>query len=113
MEVQRRCRRRASPLALHDGAEHRITTLSPLAVAPEHQRRGIGSALAAQAIARADALGEPLIVLEGSPTFYRRLGFEHSVPYGIEIELPSWAPPEPAQVLRLRNYDPAIRGRVV
>jgi putative acetyltransferase len=63
--------------------------------------------------ARVEASGEPLVVLEGSLAYYGRLGFEHSVPFGIEITLPSWAPAEAAQVLRLQAYDPSIRGRVV
>jgi hypothetical protein len=62
--------------------------------------------------ARADSRGESLVVLEGNPEFYGRLGFEHSVPCGIHIALPSWARPEAAQVLRLSNYDPSIRGHV-
>jgi putative acetyltransferase len=99
---------------LHEGgARHRIATLSPLAVAPDFQRRGVGSALVREATARADDRGESVVVLEGSPTYYGRLGFEPSAQYGIHIALPSWAPPEAAQVLRLRNYDPSIRGRVV
>ena len=99
---------------LLDGARsHRITTLSPLAVAPQAQGRGVGSALVREVAGRVDDHGEPLIVLEGSPAYYGRLGFEHSVPYGIHITLPEWAPPEAAQVLRLRRYDPAIRGLVV
>jgi predicted N-acetyltransferase YhbS/inosine-uridine nucleoside N-ribohydrolase len=100
--------------ALHDGhRDHRIATLSPLAVAPELHGRGIGTALVRAVTARADALGEPLVVLEGSPVYYGRFGFEHSVPHGIEIALPSWAPAEAAQVLRLGRYDPSLRGRVV
>jgi putative acetyltransferase len=63
--------------------------------------------------ARVDGDGEPLIVLEGSPAYYARFGFEHSVPLGIHIRLPEWAPPEAAQILRLRNYDSSIRGHVV
>lgn len=103
-----------SVASLHDDDVHRpIATLSPLAVAPEFQRRGIGSGLVQQVTDLAENRGEPLVVLEGSPTFYRPLGFEHSVPHGIHITLPSWAPPEAAQVLRLTNYDPALRGRVV
>ncbi len=103
-----------SVAALHgNGVQHRIVNLSPLAVAPEHQRRGIGSALVREATARADDLGEPLVVLEGSPRFYGRLGFEHSAVYDIEMALPSWAPPEAAQVLRLESYVPSLRGRVV
>jgi putative acetyltransferase len=91
----------------------RIASLSPLAVTPAFQGRGIGSALVREVTARADERGEPLVVLEGSPAFYGRLGFEHAVPHGIKITLPSWAPAEAAQVLRLRGYDPALRGRVV
>jgi putative acetyltransferase len=101
-------------VALHDGdARHRIASLSPLAVSPDFQRRGIGSALVRDVTARVDHRGEPLVVLEGSPVFYGRLGFEHSVLHGIRIDLPSWAPPEAAQVLRLRNYDSSIRGTLV
>ena len=63
--------------------------------------------------ARVDEDGEPLVVLEGSPSYYGRFGFEHSVPRGIHINLPDWAPPEAAQILRLRTYDASIRGYVV
>ena len=66
-----------------------------------------------EVIRRADAEGDPLVVLEGDPRYYGRFGFEHSVPHGIHITLPSWAPPQAAQVVLLTDYDPAIRGRVV
>jgi putative acetyltransferase len=100
--------------ALRDGDDERwITMLSPLAVAPDLHGQGIGSALVRESTARADARGEPVVILEGSPVYYGRFGFEHSVAHGIHIHLPSWAPPEAAQVLRLKNYDPSIRGQVV
>jgi len=100
--------------SIRDGdAQHRIPVLAPLAVAPEFQRQGVGSALVRDVTARADDRGEPLVVLEGSPSFYGRLGFEYSVRYGIHITLPSWAPAEASQVLRLRNYRASIRGQVV
>ena len=95
------------------GRRTEVACLSPLAVTPERQGRGIGSSLVREVIDRADRRGEPLIVLEGSPMYYARFGFEHSVPHGIHIALPSWAPPEAAQIVRLRRYDPALRGRVV
>jgi putative acetyltransferase len=101
-------------VALHDvDARHRTCSLAPLAVAPEFQGRGVGSALVREVAARVDERGEPLIVLEGSPAYYGRFGFESSVAHGIRITLPEWAPPEAAQVLRLRNYDPEIRGLLV
>jgi putative acetyltransferase len=90
-----------------------IVMLSPLAVAPDLQRRGIGSALVGEVTARADRRGDPLVVLEGSPVFYGRLGFEPAAPLGIHITLPEWAPPEAAQVMRLRAYEPSLHGRVV
>lgn len=100
--------------AIDDGeSRRRIALLSPLAVAPRAQGRGIGSELVRRVTALADERGEPLVVLDGSPGFYGRLGFEHSVPLGIHITLPSWAPPQAAQVLRLSNYTTSIRGRVI
>jgi putative acetyltransferase len=96
-----------------DGGRRRVASLSPLAVRPDRQGRGIGGALVRAVVDRADDRGEPLVVLEGSPQYYGRFGFEHSVVHGIEIDLPSWAPPEAAQVRRLSRYDPALRGRVV
>ena len=96
-----------------DAFEQRIAMLSPLAVAQGVRNRGVGSALVRRVTALADECGEPLVVLEGSPAFYGRLGFEYSVRYGIHITLPSWAPAEAAQVLRLRNYKASIRGQVV
>jgi putative acetyltransferase len=99
-----------------DGSERRISMLSPLAVIPGRQRHGIGSALVRAAVEIADALGEPLVILEGDPAYYGRLGFEHSLRYGIQIHLPGWAPPEAAQVKRLMSFDrndPTLRGTVV
>jgi putative acetyltransferase len=103
-----------SYVELRDGAvERRVCSLAPLAVDPEHQRRGVGSALTRAVISCVDDAGEPLIVLEGHPSYYPRFGFEPAAALGIVIELPEWAPPEAAQVRRLRAYDPSIRGRVV
>lgn len=103
-----------SHVTLDDGGtERRIASLSPLAVAPERQRSGIGSVLVRTACARAADLGEPAVILEGNPDYYGRFGFEPGLRYGITFELPSWAPPEAGQVLWLADRDPALRGRVV
>ncbi len=96
-----------------DSGDRPIANLSPLGVVPDAQRRGIGSALVEAVVARAAARGEPLVVLEGDPAFYGRLGFVHSVPHGIRITLPSWARPECAQVRLLREVAPPLRGLVV
>jgi putative acetyltransferase len=81
-------------------------------VLPEFQRRGIGSALVGAAIAEADRRRELLVVLEGSPHYYGRLGFLFAHDFGIHIDLPDRVPREAAQVYPLSNYDPRVRGRV-
>ncbi len=100
----------------NDIGERSICMLSPLAVLPPRQRSGIGGALVRSALAAADRRGEPLVVLEGSPIYYRRFGFEHSERHGIRIHLPEWAPPEAAQVVCLGSYDAGdltLRGSVI
>jgi putative acetyltransferase len=52
------------------------------------------------------------VVLEGSPTYYGRLGFEPAASHGLTLPIPAWAPPGAAQVMRFRNDDPAISGTV-
>lgn len=97
-------------------SDRQISMLSPLAVRPDRQKAGIGHALVSAALAVADERSEPLVVVEGSPSYYGRFGFEHSIAYGIEIDLPEWAPPEAAQVRRLRSFDPndaTLRGKVI
>lgn len=82
-----------------------IAMLSPLAVAPSHQGTGVGGALVRAVCAIAEDRAEPVIVLEGSPAYYSRFGFEPAANLGITMPLPDWAPTEAAQVLRLRSFD--------
>ena len=103
-----------SYVTLRSGSnERRVVSLSPLAVAPKHHGSGIGSALVREVAARVDRADEPFIVLEGSPIYYSRFGFEPATPLGLNISLPDWASPEAAQVLRLRNYTPDLQGDIV
>jgi putative acetyltransferase len=90
-----------------------ILSLAPLAVDPAHHTNGIGSALVREVARRVDAEGHPLIILEGSPVYYARFGFEDGRLHGIRIHVPDWAPQEAGQVLRLSSHDPAITGDVV
>jgi putative acetyltransferase len=100
-------------LVEESGERHRVLTLSPLAVAPAVQGRGIGSALVRAGLAEAERLGEPLVVLEGSPQYYPRFGFRDSREFGIAMPLPDWAPPEAGMACALAAYDARVRGRLV
>ena len=89
--------------------DHRPLQLSPLSVDPAHQRRGIGSALVREALRRADALGEPFVVLLGHPAYYPRFGFEPATPLGI---LAPGDFGDAWMLAKLSAYDPAVTGRV-
>jgi putative acetyltransferase len=96
-----------------DGTTSTIQMLSPLAVAPDVQRHGIGGALVKAALDGADAAGEPLVIVEGDPAYYGRFGFEPAMDHGLTIHVPDWAPAEAGQVVRLDAYDPGLTGTVV
>ncbi len=93
----------------HD--EKRVLILSPLAVSPAAQREGIGSALVRSGIAGAESRGEPLVIVEGIPTYYPRFGFERARTHGIEP--PTTKIPDAAfMVLWLSTYEPSLRGTI-
>lgn len=89
-----------------------IPSLSPLAVRPDRQRGGIGSALVEHVVAEVERAGHSKVVLEGSPDYYQRLGFEPARDHGIVMPLPDWAPAEAGQIRRLAGFAPTP-GRVV
>jgi putative acetyltransferase len=93
------------------GSERRLLELAPLAVAPERQREGIGSALTRAALAAADERGEPLVLVLGHPGYYVRFGFRRSDELGLEPPQPAWH--AAFMVVPLGAYDPSLRGRVV
>ncbi|MFN2319561.1 MAG: GNAT family N-acetyltransferase [Dermatophilaceae bacterium] len=89
-----------------------IPVLSPLSVHPDVQRQGVGRAVVAYALARAEGDGAMGVVLEGDPAYYSRLGFEPAEPWG--LLRPSPRIPRPAfQWVRLPAHEPWMRGRVV
>jgi putative acetyltransferase len=59
-----------------------VLVLSPLSVAPSHQRRGLGTGLIETALGAARERGEPYVFLEGSPDYYGHRGFEPALPRG-------------------------------
>lgn len=58
------------------GAPSTWLGLAPLAVVPDHQGKGIGSALVKAGIARARQQNAQGCVVMGSPRFYKRFGFQ-------------------------------------
>lgn len=89
-----------------------VRVLSPLAVLPERQKQGIGSALVRHGVELLAASGVPLVFLEGDPAYYSRLGFTPGGEHG--FRKPSLRIPDRAfQVLRLPAYEPWMTGTLV
>ena len=85
--------------------------LAPVAVAPEWQQRGAGSALVRTGIARAVRLGEHLILVLGDPRYYSRFGFVAAIPVGIHGPYDEAGPG--FQALALLGLDPVPGGLAV
>ena len=93
------------------GGDVRILDLAPLAVHPDHQNQGIGTALTRHGLGLIEALAEPLVLVEGIPSYYPRFGFERASLRGITPPSPK-IPDDAFMVKLLPNYDPSYRGRV-
>jgi len=75
-----------SPVTLSGHAGLKLMGLAPMAVAPSHQRRGIGSALVRAGLEHCRALDAGALVVLGHPGYYPRFGFSPSVRFGIGCE---------------------------
>ena len=67
--------------------------LAPMAVLPEYQRQGIGSALVRTGIEKLKKRQCPFIIVLGHAEYYPRFGFEPASRYGIRSE---WEVPDDA-----------------
>jgi predicted N-acetyltransferase YhbS len=68
-----------------------VLGLGPLGVRPDRQGSGVGTVLVHALLAVAEAAGERLVALLGSPSYYRRFGFVASTVLGITAPDPAWA----------------------
>ena len=62
--------------------------VAPVAVLPEHQRRGVGSALIRYGLEECRRLGHRIVVVVGHPSYYPRFGFSSARAQGLEAPYP-------------------------
>jgi putative acetyltransferase len=62
--------------------------LAPLAVSPDHQGIGVGSALCKAGLDTAERLGFPFVIVLGHPGYYPHFGFEPAGNHGIVCSYP-------------------------
>jgi putative acetyltransferase len=80
--------------------------IGPMAVVPEHQRRGIGGRLMRAGLERCRALDVPWVIVLGHPSYYPRFGFTPASRFGVRCAYP--APDEAFMALEL--VPGALRG---
>lgn len=97
-----------SPVAVESaGGDWEAFGLGPMAVLPERQGRGVGSALVAEGLKECLRLGREVVFVLGHADYYPRFGFRPAGPLGIGCEFP--APEEFFMVAELRPG--ALAGR--
>jgi putative acetyltransferase len=100
-----------SPVSLPNHPELRLMGLAPLAVDPEHQRKGIGSSLVRAGLEQCRQLAFGAVVVLGHPEYYPRFGFSPSTRFGIGCEYD--APEEAFMVVELQpGYLDGASGKV-
>ncbi len=60
--------------------------LGPVAVMPDLQKQGIGTALIRDGLERCRAMGHELVFLVGHPSYYPRFGFQPALPLGFDCD---------------------------
>lgn len=87
-----------------------VAQLSPVAVLPDHQRQGVGSALIRAGLSRCRAMGWSAVFLVGNPAYYSRFGFQLAGPSGFSYPGPH---DRYLQLLELRTGGLAgVSGRI-
>jgi putative acetyltransferase len=90
-------------------ASHPVVAVGPIGVLPDHQGRGVGSALMEAHLAAADAAAVPLIVLLGAPQYYSRFGFRPAKDLRVTPPKPEWG--DAFQARPLSAYTESVAGR--
>ncbi|WP_328318934.1 GNAT family N-acetyltransferase [Streptomyces sp. NBC_00388] len=84
--------------------------LAPVAVRPEHQKSGAGSAAIRAALQAAQDMGEYHVTVLGHPAYYPRFGFTRASAHGIGLTID--VPDEAMMALTLDEAHPLPSGTI-
>ncbi|WP_040328114.1 GNAT family N-acetyltransferase [Clostridium ihumii] len=86
----------------------KVLVLAPLAIAPEYQKKGVGSALIIEGHKIAKQLGYKYSNVLGSESYYSRFGYIKAEQLGIQT--PYGIPPENFMAIKLQENAQPING---
>ena len=66
-----------------DGTIYPVISFGPISVHPDHQKRGIGSALIRMTLEKAAEMQFSGVLITGNPKYYHRFGFQEAAAYSI------------------------------
>jgi putative acetyltransferase len=89
-----------------------VLLLSPIGVRPDLQRAGIGGALIRTSLAALASRREPLVFLEGHPSYYPQFGFRKAGELGF-VAPSSRIPSAAFMVYPLPGHRPGVSGQLV
>ncbi|GJM40743.1 MAG: N-acetyltransferase [Ardenticatenaceae bacterium] len=76
-----------SPVTIkNDEGDYTAVALGPVAVSPNHQKKGIGAELCRSGLAACQQAGYELAFVLGHPSYYPRFGFAPSAPFGLRCQ---------------------------
>lgn len=89
------------------GERYTLLGLAPMAVLPEYQDQGVGSALVRRGLQACLEAGHPVVIVLGHPDYYPRFGFRPASTWGVRC-----AYDVPEEVFMLVELEPgALAGR--
>lgn len=94
-----------------DGSKLHSLALAPLGVAPQYQKKGVGSELIRRGLESARRLGNDSVIVMGDPLYYGRFGFEAARTWNIVP--PFKAPSDVFMGMELKEGAFGNRGGVV
>ncbi len=97
-----------TPVSIHsEGGDYPALGMGPVAVAPSRQRQGIGSRLIRAGLEMLRQSGHARVVVEGSPVYYARFGFQNADHFGLRCQFN----PPPGCFMILELQPEALGGR--
>lgn len=95
---------------MNEDRRYDVIVLGPIAVAPSHQRQGIGGSLIREGLRLSAEHGFSHVFLIGHPSYYPKFGFEPARPHGFDLR--QFEVPDEVFMVNILCQDAEIKGEL-